>query len=89
MSNLVFPQLPGVQWDQKKTPIFNTITQRTVNLKEARVSLSQYPIYEYQLSYEVLRDDTANNELKTLMGFYLSRQGAFDSFLYILLFGRL
>ena len=83
MSNLVFPQLAGIMWDQKKIPIFNTVTQRVVSLKESRISLSQYPIYEYDLSYEVLRDDIANNELKTLMGFYLSRQGAFDSFLYI------
>ena len=83
MSNLVFPSLPGLMWDQKKVPIFNTITQRVTSLKESRICLAEYPIYEYQLSYEVLRDDTVNNELKTLMGFYLSRQGAFDSFLYI------
>jgi uncharacterized protein (TIGR02217 family) len=83
MGNQVFPQLAGLKWDIKKTPIFNTVTQRTVNLKESRVSLSQFPIYEYELSYEILRDDLVNNELKTLMGFYLSRQGAFDSFLYI------
>jgi uncharacterized protein (TIGR02217 family) len=83
MSNLVFPQLAGIMWDQKKIPIFNTVTQRTVNLKESRVCLSQYPIYEYELSYELLRDNVVNNELQTLMGFYLARQGAYDSFLYI------
>jgi uncharacterized protein (TIGR02217 family) len=41
-----------------------------------------YPLYVYNLSYEFLRDDATHNDLKTLMGFYLSRQGAFDSFLY-------
>jgi uncharacterized protein (TIGR02217 family) len=41
-----------------------------------------YPLYTFKLSYEVLRDDVANNELKTLAGFFLARQGQYDSFLF-------
>jgi uncharacterized protein (TIGR02217 family) len=51
--------------------------------------LQAYPLWEFALSYDLLRD-TPNvaspsspfNELKTLLGFFLARQGAFDSFLF-------
>jgi uncharacterized protein (TIGR02217 family) len=84
MSNVVFPTtLKGLKWDQAKTPIFSTRIQKSTSGRSLRAALYQYPIYQYDLSYEVLRDTVALNELQTLMGFYLSRQGAFDSFLYI------
>ncbi len=82
MSNSVLPDLPGLKWGQKKTPVFSTRIQRTTSGREARAAFYQYPIYVFDLSYEVLRDDTLHNELKQLLGFYLTRQGAFDSFLY-------
>ena len=83
MGNEIFPTLAGLKWDQKKTPIFSTLMQRSTSKKETRLSLFVYPLYQYDLSYEILRDDILNNELKTIMGFYLARQGAFDSFLYL------
>jgi uncharacterized protein (TIGR02217 family) len=83
MSNLVFPSLPGLKWNQTKVPLFSTRTQMATSGRSFRTAFYQYPLYQYDLSYEILRDDVAHNELRTLMGFYLSRQGAFDSFLYI------
>jgi len=83
MSNKIFPSLPGIAWDQKKVPIFSTISHRAVSGAESRLSLYQYPLYKYTLSYNILRDTAAKAELKTLMGFYLSRYGAFDDFLYL------
>ena len=82
MSNAVFPILAGLQWNIKKTPIFNTIVQRSASLAELRGSFTSAPVYVYQLSYDVLRDTVAYNELKTLMGFFETRDGSFDSFLY-------
>jgi len=66
-----------------KVPIFSTRIQTGISGKSVRTQFYQYPLYQYDLSYEILRDDTVNNELKTLMGFYLARQGAYDSFLYV------
>lgn len=83
MSNEVFPTLAGVAWDQKKVPIFKTISHRAVSGVESRLSLYQYPLYRYTLSYNVLRDTAAKADLKTLMGFYMSRYGAWDDFLYL------
>jgi uncharacterized protein (TIGR02217 family) len=82
MSNEIYPSLPGLKWDQKKTPIFSTRIQKSVSGRELRSPFYVYPLYQYELSYDLLRDSNAHNELKTLMGFYLARQGAYDSFLY-------
>lgn len=83
MSNEIFPSLPGLKWNQAKTPIFSTLIQVAASGRENRVPLYVYPLYEFDLSYEILRDDTAHNELKTLAGFYLQRGGASEDFLYI------
>jgi uncharacterized protein (TIGR02217 family) len=83
MSNVVFPATMGLKWGLTKIPIFSTRIQQATSGKTLRAAFYQYPLYWYDLSYDILRDDVAHNELKTLMGFYLSRQGAFDSFLYI------
>lgn len=82
MSNSVFPSLPGLKFQIKKTPIFNNIIHRSASLREARAALAIYPLYRWELSYEMLRDRNATDDLKTLMGFYLSRQGSFDDFLF-------
>ena len=82
MSDEIFPVLPGLKWETVKTPIFHTLIQRAVSTRESRASLHFYPLYQWDLSFEVLRETTGFTELQTLLGFYLRRQGAFDSFLY-------
>ena len=81
MSSAVFPVLPGLMWDVKKTPVWKTAVQSAVSGKELRVAYMQYPLWQFTLAYEVLRGD-ANAEFQTLLGFFLARQGMFDSFLY-------
>lgn len=83
MSNAIFPALPGLKWETIKTPIWSTRIQRAVSGREYRAPYFLYPLWEFQLSYEILRDDTVHNELKSLMGFYVARQGGFDDFLYL------
>lgn len=83
MSNSVFPSLPGMKWNQQKTPVFSTMIQRSTSGREARASYYQYPVWIFDRSYELLRDDNTHNELKMIMGFYLSMYGAFDSFLFV------
>lgn len=87
MSNAVFPAsgpgltLPGLSFDISKSPRFNTIIQKAASGLEYRVALQQYPLWDFILSYELLRSDSYA-ELQTLMAFYVARQGAFDSFLF-------
>ncbi len=82
MSSALYPTLAGLTWNNTKAPVFNTKIQRSVTNSELRAAFAVTPVWDFTLTYDLLRDDTANNELKTLMGFFLARQGSFDSFLY-------
>lgn len=82
MSNAVFPSLPGLGWSVGKYPVWNTKTQRSVSGKEVRTAFMSYPLWQFALSYEVLRAASAYAELQSLLGFFNARQGAYDSFLY-------
>jgi uncharacterized protein (TIGR02217 family) len=89
MSNAIFPVLPGLTWDVVKTPIFNTVTKKAVTGRETRIAYMATPMYSFKLVFEYLRDDMSVqvpaspfNHLKLLMGFFIARQGSFDSFLF-------
>ena len=82
MSQAIFPALPSLAWSSFKRPTFSTRISKRTSGREVRASNYAYPLYEFELTYEVLRADTAYQELQQLMGFFLQRQGQFDSFLY-------
>ena len=88
----IFPTLPGLAWSVTKAPRFATRIQRAVNGRELRILDQPYPIWTWTLTYSLLRDkwDTRGagalgagyDELRTLAGFFLQRQGAFQPFLF-------
>lgn len=82
MGNSIFPTLAGRGFDMVKAPEFSTIKHRAASGYEYRAALFVYPLYTFTLKYDLLRDDTVNNELKQMVGFFNSRQGSYDSFLY-------
>jgi uncharacterized protein (TIGR02217 family) len=94
MSDPIFPDLAGLAWTVTKTPNFSTRTQRGTSGRELRLIDQPLAIWDFSLNYDFLRDqnDTragagigpgvGHNELRTLMGFYLSRQGSFATFLF-------
>lgn len=82
MSNAVFPSLPGLSWGVTKQPQWATKIQRSVSGRELRAAFMSAPLYEFGMSYEVLREALSYQELQTLIGFFNSRKGSFDSFLY-------
>lgn len=81
MSDAVFPSLPGLKWNIKRTPVWKTLMQESVSGKESSVSLMSYPLRRYSLAYEFLRAG-AEAELQTLEGFFNLRRGRHDTFLY-------
>lgn len=81
MSDYLFPTLPGLGWSVHKKPKFRTNISQHVSGREVRVSNYAHPIWEFTLTYEFLRAGS-QQELQTLMGFFLARAGAFDTFLY-------
>lgn len=82
MSNAVFPVLKGLTFPAEKTPLWSTKIQQAVSGKETRIGFWSYPIWQYSISYSILRSDSVNAELQTLLGFYNARQGAFDDWLF-------
>lgn len=82
MSNAVLPSLKGLSYPVEKTPVWSTKVQRHVSGKETRLGLWSYPLWQWSLSYDVLRSDNVNLELQQLVGFFNARQGAFDSWLF-------
>jgi uncharacterized protein (TIGR02217 family) len=87
VSNAVLPVLPGLAWDNTTAPHFATKIQTSVGMSEVRAAFSPYPVRHYMLVHNFLRQYTPAGgspftEMNTLYGFYCSRQGSFDSFLY-------
>ena len=75
-----FPLAPGLSWSAHVAPKFNTRVAGHVSGREIRTAWQQYAIYEFTLTFDVLRGD-ATQEIQTLMGFFLARQGQYDTFL--------
>jgi uncharacterized protein (TIGR02217 family) len=87
----IFPALPGLGWSVTKSARFATRIQRAVNGRELRALDQPNPIWNWTLTYPLLRDkwDTRGggvgigyDELRTLAGFFLQQQGAFQPFLF-------
>jgi uncharacterized protein (TIGR02217 family) len=81
---LVFPALAGLAWSVTKAPTFQTRIQRAVSGRELRALDYPSPLWQFTLVFAFLRDnpEAGFDELRTLMGFYLSCQGAFGTFLF-------
>lgn len=83
MSGLVYPaNLPGLTWDSTRTPVFNTGIQQALSSKESAIAYQQYPVMEWELQYELLRDYTTPSDIKALVGLFMAVGGKYDSFLY-------
>jgi uncharacterized protein (TIGR02217 family) len=88
----IFPALPGLGWSVTKAPRFAARIQTAISGRELRILDQPYPIWTWTLTYALLRDkhDTRGpsglgagyDELRTLAGFFLQQQGAFQPFLF-------
>lgn len=89
----LFPQpLPGWTFSVLRAPKFAQRRSRAISGRTLRVLDQIYPVYEWTLTYEILREinDTrvvsppwsSLTELRDLMGFYIAMQGSFGPFLF-------
>jgi uncharacterized protein (TIGR02217 family) len=84
--------ITGLAWPAKKMPTFQTRIQRAVSGRELRALDYPYPIWQFQLGVNFLRDqnDTRGgtgfaagfDELRTLYSLYLACSGAYGTFLF-------
>ena len=54
---LIFPALSGLAWSVTKTPTFQTRIQRAVSGRELRALDYPYPLWQFALVYDFLRDN--------------------------------
>ncbi len=83
MSNNFFPALPGLSWDNVRTPVWQTRRQQSVSGRVTTAADWSSPLYKWQLSYDFLRSNPTYGELQTLIGFFNGLSGSFDTFLYV------
>src|SRR6202158_6246355 len=69
----IFPALPGLAWSVTKAPRFATRIQRTVSYSRLRDKWDTRGPGGLGANYD---------ELRTLAGFFLQQQGAFQPFLF-------
>lgn len=83
-----FPVLIGQGWSVHKRPIFSTRVASHVSGREVRDALYAHTLYEYELVFNALSSSPTQfatlgaSSLQVLMGFFLSMQGQFGTFLY-------
>ncbi len=72
----VFPTLPGVSWNRTRRPIWKTITQESVSGIETTAGLMAYPLYEWELTYDVLRGADTYIEFQKMLDFFNQQKGS-------------
>ena|ERR1700690_1320962 len=87
------PGLAGLGYSVKWSPTFFNQSQKAVNGASIDIGLSPYPLHNFELTYNFLRDSqylyppgsfpAANQyEFKVLMGFFLQMGGSLGRFLF-------
>lgn len=82
MTLAIYPTLPGLSYDIKRSPQFQTKVQRSASGRELRCSMQQYPLTEFTLSYELLRSAASYSEMQKLVGFFLQQRGSLTAFAF-------
>jgi hypothetical protein len=88
----LYPQLPTLSFSIHKMPTFATIVSTHVSGREVTSPQQAYPLWEYTLTYEVLRDQTQNQsiwqpnapftELEQIAGLFLQCNGQYGWFYF-------
>jgi uncharacterized protein (TIGR02217 family) len=84
--------IPGIAWPIAKTPTMQTRIQRAVSGRELRAVDYPSPLWQFQLSLAVLRDNSDTragagfgagySELRPLLALYTACYGAYGTFLF-------
>lgn len=77
------PMLKGMTYNNKARPMFSTKVAKHTSGKETATSYWENPKWQFELAFEWLPNKPGVNEdFRTLCGFFMSRRGRFDTFLY-------
>ncbi len=79
----VLPFLPGQAVAVIKAPQWSSQVIRTASGRERRTAYWSYPLWQFELRYEVIRHRPTTAELFTMWEFFNVRQGQFAPFLFV------
>lgn len=82
MSSQIYPVLPGLDINVKRSYVWKSGIQEALSGKQSAISYRQYPLVHYELTYNVLRRNISPDEFQSLIGLYNQMQGRFDTFLF-------
>lgn len=77
----VFPTVGVQNWPVKRTPIFNSVISKHVSGKEIRSPKAVYPIWEFEIGYELLLG-TGPQTFQALFSFWQRLQGRSGKFVF-------
>lgn len=82
MSDVLFPDLHGLAWSVKRTPIFMNAKQPgSAPGRETRVGFGPDSVDKFELEYVILHEDGKWEALSRLDAFFRSQRGSLKSFL--------
>jgi hypothetical protein len=79
----VLPFLPGQSPLVSKAPLWSTEKIRTASGRERTTSYWPYPLWQFELQYEVIRHRPANDELLAMWEFFNVAKGQFAPWLFV------
>ena len=79
MSNLVYPELPGLAFGVIRGQIWRNKVAETDSGREFAQAIWSGPRRRYRLKYEFLRSGAVYAEMQTLLAFFNAHQGSFDT----------
>lgn len=84
MSALVYPaSLPGLTFDNTRSPNYNTGVQPALSGKESRLAYQLYPIMEFELQYEFLTGASqTSSDIRALLGLFMAMKAQADTFVF-------
>lgn len=84
MSTEVYPELIGLSYTTTAKPTYSNDIQTHTSGKETRVQYWENAKWDFSLQYDYLpnKSPSFQTDFKKLVGFFLSRTGSFDTFLF-------
>ena len=82
MSNALFPNLPLICAGMQITPLWKTQKSGSSSGRQFALSKRVYPNYSFKVPFTVLKSKSLLAEYQTLRGFFNSRKGGADDFLF-------
>lgn len=79
----IYPTLPGLGYSVIKRPVFYNAGAKSGSGWSVRVGYADQPTWEWDLVYDVLKDQTSTSDLKKLLGFFLGMNGDLTPFLFL------